>query len=157
MTKYETEMLFIDSESQQDLESAIQRIVGLGDGWINVEPIVEEDHQNEVPGFFAWFSARGPKVPVGTFVPGNNQSSASVGVAHGSGRGASDQLKEFGIKPPGGWVSRQDHAKHGLVWEMNPHHIVASEVASLLLQSTVGLSTVPTTGGWVVTVHHPVD
>ena len=156
MTKYETEMLFIDSESQQDLEFAIQKISELGDGWINVEPLVAEDDQNEVPGFFAWFSARGPKVPVGTFVPGNNQSSTSVGVAHGSGRGASDQLKELGITSPEGWVSRQDHAKHGLVWEINPSQVVASEVVSLLLQSTVGLSTVPTTGGWAVTVHLPI-
>ena len=57
MTKYETEMLFIDAESKQDLESAIEKIAELGDGWINVEPVVAEDHQNEVPGFFAWFSA----------------------------------------------------------------------------------------------------
>ena len=156
MTKYETEMLFIDSESKQDLESAIEKIAELGDGWINVEPVVAEDHQNEVPGFFAWFSARGPKVPVGTFVPGNSQSLASVGVAHGSGRGASDQLQKMGIKFPEVWVSRQDHAKHGLVWEINPRQVVASEVVSLLLQSTVGLSTVPTTGGWAATVHQPV-
>ena len=156
MTKYETEILFVDSESVEDLESAIQEISELGDGWINVEPVVAEDHQNEVPGFFAWFSARGPKVPVGTFVPGNSQSLASVGVAHGSGRGASDQLQKMGIKPPEAWISRQDHAKHGLVWEINPGQVVASEVVSLLLQSTVGLSTVPTTGGWAATVHQPV-
>ena len=156
MTKYETEILFIDAESKQDLESTIQKISELGDGWINVEPIVAEDHQNEVPGFFAWFSARGPKVPVGTFVPGNQQNLTSVGVAHGSGRGASEQLEKMGIKSPEVWVSRQDHAKHGLVWEMNSHQVVASEVASFLLQSTVGLSTVPTTGGWTVTVHQPV-
>ncbi len=74
MTKYETEMLLVDSESQQDLESAIQKIAELGDGWINVEPIVEEEHQNEVPGFFAWFSARGPKVPVGPSYPEINRT-----------------------------------------------------------------------------------
>ena len=156
MKKFETEILFVDSESEQDLESAIQEISELGDGWINVEPIVAEDHQNEVPGFFAWFSARGPKVPVGTFVPGNQQNLASVGVAHGSGRGASDQLEKMGIKSPEAWISRQDHAKHGLVWEITPHQVVGSEVVSFLLQSTVGLAAVPTVGGWTVTVHRPV-
>ena len=157
MTKYETEIFYIDSESHHDLESAIKKVIELEDGWINLEPAVDENDQNEVPGFFAWFSARGPKVPVGTFVPGNKQNFASVGIAHGSGRGASDQLEELGIKPPESWISRQDHAKHGLVWEISPSHIVPSEVVSMILQGTVGLSTVPTTGGWTAILHYPPE
>ena len=155
MTKYETEIFYIDSESHQDLELAIKKIIDLEDGWINVEPSVDEEDHNEVPGFFAWFSARGPKVPVGTFVPGSKQSLASVGIAHGSGRGASDQLEGLGVKPPASWISRQDHAKHGLVWEIPPNHTVPSEVTSMILQGTIGLSTVPTTGGWTATLHCP--
>ena len=58
MTKYETEIFYIDSESHHDLESAIKKVIELEDGWINVEPAVDENDQNEVPGFFAWFSAR---------------------------------------------------------------------------------------------------
>ena len=38
MTKYETEIFYIDSESYQDLELAIKKIIDLEDGWINVEP-----------------------------------------------------------------------------------------------------------------------
>ena len=91
MARYETEFFSVDDDQQQ-LETAIAELVAVGDGWINLEPKVDEDSRVEVSGFFAWFSARGPRVPVGTFVAGNDRDAASVGLAHGSGRGAGDRL-----------------------------------------------------------------
>ena len=117
------------------LVAAIAAAAG-GDGWVNVEPQVDDDQRIEVPGIFAWFSARGPQVPVGTFVPGNDRDPASVGLDHGTGRGAGDRLVAAGVVAPADWVLRQDHPKHGLVWELDPRNVDATAVARLLLEGT---------------------
>ncbi len=155
MARYESSIIPVSAEDRDELVDAIARVAAAGDGWINVEPSVDDDDRTEVPGIFAWFSARGPQVPVGTFVAGTDRDPASVGLAHGSGRGAADRLVDAGVTAPGDWVARQDHAKHGLVWEIHPQRVDAPAVATLLTEGTVVLSTLPTTGGWVATVHEP--
>jgi hypothetical protein len=42
-----------------------------------------------------------------------------------------------------------------MVWEVHPQRVDAEAVVRLLLEGTVVLATVPTTGGWVATVHRP--
>ncbi len=155
MARYETEFFSVDDDRHQ-LVTAIAELATAGDGWVNLEPKVGEDSRVEVSGFFAWFSARGPRVPVGTFVAGNDGAPASVGLAHGSGRGAGDRLEDLGVQAPSDWSPRQDHAKHGLVWQVHPQKVDAAAVAEILLKGTTALASVPTIGGWVVTVHRPV-
>ena len=104
---------------------------------------------------FTWFTARGPKVPVGTFVSGSEREPASVGLSHGAGRDAGARLADAGVVAPVDWAARQDHPKRGMVWEMHSQRVDAEAVVRLLLEGTVVLATVPTTGGWVATVHRP--
>lgn len=104
---------------------------------------------------FTWFTARGPKVPVGTFVPGSEREPASVGLSHGAGRDAGERLADAGVVAPVDWAARQDHPKRGMVWEVHPQRVDAEAVVRLLLEGTIVLATVPTTGGWVATVHRP--
>jgi hypothetical protein len=94
-------------------------------------------------------------VPVGTFVPGNDRDPASVGLDHGTGRGAGDRLVAAGVAAPADWVLRQDHPKHGLVWELDPRNVDATAVARLLLEGTAFLCPLPTEGQWTATVNRP--
>ena len=122
---------------------------------MTVEPGVDDEHRVEPPGMFTWFTARGPKVPVGTFVPGSEREPASVGLSHGAGRDAGERLADSGVVAPADWAARQDHPKRGMVWEVHPQRVDAEAVVRLLLEGTVVLATVPTTGGWVATIHRP--
>ena len=154
MARFSTEVLHVRADDKADLVAAIAAAAG-GDGWVNVEPQVDDDQRIEVPGIFAWFSARGPQVPVGTFVPGNDRDPASVGLDHGTGRGAGDRLVAAGVAAPADWVLRQDHPKHGLVWDLDPRNVDATAVARLLLEGTAFLCPLPTEGQWTATVNRP--
>ena len=97
--RYETEVLKVDIYQQEPLIEAVAAVAATG-GWVNVEPVVDDEHRNDVPGIFTWFSARGPQVPVGTFVAGSKRSAASVGIEHGIGRNAADWLEAAGLVAP---------------------------------------------------------
>ena len=95
---------------------------GDGSGWMNVQPVVaDEDRPPESP-VFKLFTAKGPAVPLGTWVPGHHHRGkwqpASVGVQHAGGRYAARLLEERGVAEPSGWNRRQDHIKRGLVYEL---------------------------------------
>mgnify|MGYP001171402362 FL=1 len=152
MARHDIEILHIDDD-HRPLVAAVEALASDGEGWMNVEPGVDDEDRVEPPGMFTWFTARGPKVPVGTFVPGSDREPASVGLSHGAGRDAVERLVDAAVAPPTDWVARQNHPKRGLVWEIHPQRVDAGAVVRLLLEGTVVLATVPTTGGWVATIH----
>ena len=154
MARHEIEILHIDDD-HGPLVEAVAVLATKAEGWMNVEPAVDDEDRVEPPGMFTWFTARGPKVPVGTFVPGSGRDPASVGLSHGAGRDAVEHLVAAGVAPPTDWTARQNHPKRGFVWEVHPDRIDAGAVVRLLLEGTVVLATVPTAGGWVATVHRP--
>jgi len=93
-------------------------------GWVNIGPALTDEQAAQVPpksGLAAWFSGRGPAVAMGTWMPssiGGRPRAAQVGVEHGQGPNALKRLREAGLELPGGWLKRQDHAKHGVVIEL---------------------------------------
>ena len=154
MARHDIEILHVDDD-HGSLVDAVAVLASEGGGWMNVEPGVDDEHRVEPPGMFTWFTARGPKVPVGTFVPGSEREPASVGLSHGAGRDAGERLADAGVVAPADWAARQDHPKRGMVWEVHPQRVDAEAVVQRLLEGTIVLATVPTTGGWVATVHRP--
>ena len=87
-----------------------------------MQPLVaDEDRPPESP-IFKLFTAKGPAVPLGTWVPGHHYRDkwqpASVGLQHAGGRHAAKLLEERGVAEPDGWNRRQDHIKRGLVYEL---------------------------------------
>ena len=154
MARHEVDILHV-ADDHRELAEAVAELAATGVGWVNVEPAVDDEDRNEPPGMFTWFSARGPRVPIGTFVPGSSREAASVGLSHGAGRGAGERLVEAGVVVPGDWVARQDHPKRGLVWDMHPARVDAAAVVRHLLEGTVVLAAVPTAGGWVATIYRP--
>ena len=153
-TRYKTEILSVDGDRSEPLVDAVTGVVA-DSGWVNVEPVVNDDQRSDVPGIFAWFTARGPQVPVGTFVAGSDRSPASVGIEHGTGRDAGDRLNEAGVGAPVAWLSRQDHPKRGLVWEAQPGDLDPEVVVNLLLRATALMCSLPHEELWLAAVSRP--
>ncbi len=155
MASYSTDVLHVAAGDHGGLVAAIHTALASTDAWLNVEPVVDDDQRTDVPGIFAWFSARGPQVPVGTFVSAGPEAVASVGLDHGTGRGAGDRLSAGGVVAPPTWALRQDHPKRGLVWEVPRGGVDAVAVVRLLLEGTAMLCPLPVEGQWTATLHHP--
>tara|TARA_B100000686_G_C16476738_1_gene804998 strand:+ start:17 stop:490 length:474 start_codon:yes stop_codon:yes gene_type:complete len=152
---YETEFYNVSVTDKIQFVEAIETAISKG-GWINVEPIVDDTRRSHNSGIFAWFSARGPEVPIGTFVAPVGRYPASIGVEHGAGRDAVGYLTKAGIAIPESWILRQDHPKRGLVWEISSAElIVATSVAELLLAMTEYFCLLPTEGQWKVAFCNP--
>jgi len=64
-------------------------------------------------------------------------------------------MSEAGAAMPVGWVRRQDHAKHGIVAELQPD-VRLADVVDWLLQAITELSDfVPAGDRWRAVVHRP--
>ena len=101
MASFDTETFLVDATDPGGLVEVLDEVAGAPGAWVNVEPDVDDSLRTEVSGLFAWFSARGAQVPVGTFVAGTSRDVPSIGVDHGSGRGAGDRLR-LGLWPAPG-------------------------------------------------------
>ena len=155
MASYSTEVFHVQAGDHAELVAAIGSAMSGANAWVNVEPVVDDSQRIEVPGIFAWFSARGPQEPVGTFVYSGPDVAASVGLDHGTGRGAGDRLTAGGVEAPAAWVLKQDHSKTGLVWELHPEGVDAGAVVRLLLEGTSLLCPIPVEGRWTATLNRP--
>ena len=139
-----------------DLDEAAHEMLTLaargdGSGWLNVQPVVaDEDRPYESP-LFKLFTARGPAIPLGTWVPGHHYRDkwqpTSVGLQHAAGRHASKLLEERGVVEPDGWNRRQDHIKRGLVYEL-PQGQDPKTTLEFLIDAMTQLVDFPVTGRW---------
>ena len=158
VASFESENFLVAADDPADLIEALLEVAGQPGSWLNIEPDVQDSLRADVSGLFSWFSARGAQVPVGTLVAASARSPASIGIDHGSGRGAGDRLVAAGIAGPSGWVLRQDHPKRGLVWESPTgpgNSRDAAAVASLFMEATELFCQLPVPGRWRVGIHTP--
>jgi hypothetical protein len=139
------------------VERAMAELAERGSGWINLGPALSAAEWEAVPhrtGLVAWFSSRGPAVPMATWTPGR-PGPAEIGVAHGSGPRAVERLGDEGLALPPGWQKRQDHAKHGIVAEIpdgaDPHVVIDWLVGAMTRLSMV----LPAGEWWMAEVHRP--
>ncbi|MHB1925228.1 MAG: hypothetical protein ACYCSJ_11095 [Acidimicrobiales bacterium] len=135
----------------------MRALTGAGRGWINFEPEVPEDAEVPGVGLFSFMSARGPSIPLCTWVPegpGRRQKRTppTLGIQHPSGVRAAARLAERGLALPAGWRVTQDHPKRGLVVSVGGG---PGEGAMLewLLRAGELLSVVPPTGTWDAAVY----
>ena len=156
MASFLSESFLVDGDDLGDLVEARREVSNSPGSWVNVEPDVDDSMRADVPGLFQWFSARGPQIPVGTFVAGSDRDRPSIGLDHGTGRGAGNRLALAGIAIAEPWMLRQDHPKRGLVWEFAASASPpAGPVADLLVQGTALFCPLPTDGRFRVAVHTP--
>ncbi len=115
-------------------------------GWVNVGPALTDEQAAQVParsGLAAWFSGRGPSVAMGTWMPDpapGRSRAAQVGVEHGQGPNALKRLGEAGLELPVGWLKRQDHAKHGVVVEVDAD-VELADVVDWMVRAVTILTT----------------
>lgn len=158
VASFESENFLVAADDPADMVEGLLEVAGQPGSWLNIEPDVQDSLRADVSGLFSWFSARGSQVPVGTLVAASPRSPASIGIDHGSGRGAGDRLTAAGIGPPPGWVLRQDHPKRGLVWESPAGPGTPAEaaaVARLFMEATELFCQLQVPGRWRVGIHTP--
>ncbi len=126
-------------------------------GWINIEPIVEDDDRPPEPGPFAFLGGSTHKIPTATWMPGKRSANGSVrpttvGLEHAAGPRLAWKLRDLGIPVPEDWRITQDHPRRGLVASV-PAGADNAAVMRWLLEAATACCTVPTTGRWRADVH----
>jgi hypothetical protein len=128
-----------------------------GTGWINIEPVIADDHQPPEPGPFAFLGGSTHKVPVITWMPGRTSQRGpakptTVGLQHASGTHVAWRLRDLGQPVPEGWRITQDHPRRGLVAEV-PADADNRAVIDWLLRAATSVCQVEMTGRWRASVH----
>lgn len=124
-------------------------------GWVNLAPRVDPELVPSRGGLAAAFSARGPIVPLATWVPGRagkrGTDPSSLGVQHPLGTRAAPTLRELGISTPEGYRLVSDNPKRGLVLESDePGRL--TDVLDWMIRVTGGTCPVEFDGWWVAGV-----
>lgn len=148
-----TSVLFTSDDTDEVLTCMADLAArGDGRGWLNLQPWVEDEDRPPTSPLGRMFSARGPSVPLATWVPqhrrGRSAVQATVGISHPTGRFAVRRLADGGVVVPPEWVVRQDHTRRGLVFALPPGAGVG-EVLTFLLAAMEVLTEVPTDGRWM--------
>jgi hypothetical protein len=128
-----------------------------GTGWINVEPVIAEEHEPPQPGPFAFLGGSTHKIPTVTWMPGKRlpdgaAKPTAVGLQHAAGPRVAWKLRDLGLPLPAGWRITQDHPRRGLV-ALVPAETDNSVVIDWLLRAALVVCTVPSTGRWLASIH----
>lgn len=148
-----TNIRFVRSDCSEIL-SQMQPLESRRDGkaWFNLVPFVHEEDLIPESQLLKAFSAKGPVIPRGTWVPAMERRgkvrSGSVGLEHPRGRYAVRQLAEAGVDVPAEFTTRQDHARRGLIFEVSPE-VRAEVVLDFLLAASTALAEVPVGERWI--------
>ncbi len=140
-----------------ELLGEMARVQAGGTGWINVEPVIEEEHEPPPPGPFAFLGGSTHHVPVVTWMPGRAQGDGpakptTVGLQHASGPRVAWRLRDLGLPVPEGWRVTQDHPRRGMVATV-PVTADNREVIDWLLRAAMAVCQVQSTGRWLASIH----
>ncbi len=140
-----------------ELLGQVAEVRSRGTGWINIEPVIDEEYEPAPPGPFAFLGGSTHKVPTITWMPGKHQPDGAVkpttiGLQHAAGPHLARTLRDLGLPLPEGWRITQDHPRRGLV-ALVPADADNRAVMSWLLEAGAAACTVPTTGRWRASVH----
>jgi hypothetical protein len=140
-----------------ELLARMDEVVAAGTGWINVDPVIEEEDEPPPPGPFAFLGGSTHHVPTITWLPGKRAPNGTVkpttvGLQHASGTRAAARLRDLGCPLLEGWRVTQDHPRRGLVIQV-PAGSDNAAVMGWLLRAATLLCQVPSTGRWTASVH----
>lgn len=145
--------------SAQNPRIAADLLQKLADGqldgaWLNLEPGISPEiaARFERTPLGRVFSGRGPALASATFTA--TDSGVSLGIEHGRGPDAVQQLADVGVAVPDGWSTVQDHAKRGLVFD-SPAELGADDAQASLefvMAAVDALSPVDYSDEWFVAV-----
>jgi len=157
MTRSRPEELEFAAADDAELLGHMGTLSGLGTGWINIEPVIDEEYEPAPPGPFAFLGGSTHTVTTATWRPGRIQADGSakpttIGLQHAAGTHVARRLRELGLPLPAGWRITQDHPRRGLVVSVPPD-ADHGEVLRWLLEASTATCAVPTTGRWRAAVH----
>jgi len=140
-----------------ELMAHMVEVAVTGTGWINVDPIIEEEHEPPAPGPFAFLGGSTHYVPTATWMPGKHLPDGTtrpttVGLEHAAGPHLTWKLGDLGLPLPERWRITQDHPRRGLV-ALVPADAEHRVVMDWLLRLAAAVCTVPATGRWEASVH----
>jgi hypothetical protein len=126
-------------------------------GWINVRPVIDEEHEPPEPGPFAFLGGSTHKVPTVTWMPGKRSGDGTpkatkVGLQHATGPHLAWKLRDAGLPLPEGWRISQDHPRRGLV-ALVPADADDAVVMDWLLRAATFACMVASTGRWTASIH----
>jgi len=126
-------------------------------GWINLYPEVEDEHGLAQPGgpvvgLGAIFRAKGPTVPMATWLMATDKAPGTVGLEHGLRSKVLPRLREHGIEPPPGSFRLQDNSRRGLVIRL-PADVEPAAVLAWLMEAVDDLCPLQLTGQWLAEVY----
>jgi len=135
-------------------------LTAAGAGWINLEPGYDSEDAPPPRSLLGQaFSARGPDIPLCTWVPPQARrrgwtEPATVGVHHGAGAKAVEKLRARGVDVPAGWRVMQDHSRRGLVLAV-PDDAGATPAAIVewLIEAGTALCPIQLSGWWRAAIH----
>jgi hypothetical protein len=151
-----SELEFVAADDPE-LLARMSELEARGAGWINIEPVIEEEYEPAPPGPFAFLGGSTHKVTTATWLPGRHQPGGqtkptTIGLQHAAGPHVARRLRDLGLPLLDGWRITQDHPRRGLV-VLVPAEADNGSVMSWLLQASTAACTVPTTGRWRASVH----
>jgi hypothetical protein len=161
MTRSQPSELEFVASNDAELLGQMTELQARGSGWINIEPVIDEEYEPAPPGPFAFLGGSTHKVTTATWLPGRPQPGGppkptTVGLQHAAGPHLARTLRELGLPLPDGWRITQDHPRRGLVVLVPPDADNGS-VMRWLLEASAATCTVPTTGRWRASVHAGTD
>lgn len=135
---------------REPVVSRMEVMAKAGAGWINFSPGLDVDEPPpERTALGSLLAARGPTVPLATWVPAQGRDPASAGIQHAQGIRTAAMLAERGVPVPEGWRVRQDHPRRGLVVvPLPPDADDLDGTLDWLLRAAGALCPVRRTGEW---------
>ena len=140
---------------REDLEALVDAIGAIdnGSGWVNVTPGIPTEAVQDEGSLFSWLVGARPQVaPLATWMPTAPSSTkpGTLGILHAGGRLYREGLAKLAI--PEGWRCRQDHARRGLLFDVD--ETTPEEMAGAMTRVVDQLAAVPTTGRYMAEVYY---
>ena len=156
-----TEVVHFFRSDPTELLGVLRALARARDGWVNLQAVEDDEGSPDASparaGLFAFAMARGPRVPISTWVPGEispkRTEPDSLGIQHGAGPKALRRLLAAGVTPPEGATLLSDHPRRGLVLGL-PSGTDPAELLAWLFAASDVLATDPLPDTWVAIVHH---
>lgn len=146
------------SFSVEDITPVLTRMAELaaGTGWLTLQPAFDAESAPPPRRTSGFFTARGPFIPVGSWVPGERTRQGvrytAVGLRHGTGGPVAAWLAERDRPVAEGWEVIDDHPGRGLVVAVPPDADDTLVLGWLLDVADLACSS-QLTGEWRAAVH----
>jgi hypothetical protein len=143
-------------ENLAPVTAVMAELASPASGWLTLQPAFDADEAPPMRRGSGFFTARGPYVPVGNWVPGERTRQGidytALGIQHGNASKVVEWLAEHGLTIPTGWEVISDHAARGLIVAVPPAED-HEKVLAWLLDAGDRLCPIQLTGEWRATVH----